>query len=130
MPDEIKDAVDDAVRPAVERLNRDVQMCMRYFAVTFRGLRPESMTLVGGEAHEPSLKRILSADAGVPCLIGHPLRGIAGMNTLRGRDRRTFQPAWAVAGGLALRGSPWVDKGVTTTIDRQGSELLAADSAT
>lgn len=109
--DEIKSAVVDAVRPAIERLSRDVQLCLRYFAVTFRGRKPESLTLVGGEAHEPSLTKTLSEAIGAPCTIGHPLRGIAHLGDIAGRDRRTTQPAWAVAGGLALWGSPWVTTG-------------------
>lgn len=108
VPDEMRAAVADAVRPFIERLSRDVQLCLRYFAVTFRGQKPESLTIVGGDAHEPSLKKIISEAIDVPCLIGHPLRGMGRLGLIGGRDRRTFQPAWAVVGGLALRGSPWV----------------------
>lgn len=108
VPEEIKATAADAVRSHIERLSRDVQMCMRYFAVTFRGQKPESLTLVGGEAHEPTLTTILSNAIEVPCMIGHPMRGIGRLGTIENRDRRTFQPAWAVACGLALRGSQWV----------------------
>jgi len=110
---DIATAVTDAVRPAIERLSRDVQLCMRYFAVTFRGRRPDSLTLVGGEAHEPSMTKILAEGINAPCTIGHPLRGIAHLGEIAGRDRRTTQPAWAVAGGLALWGSPWVTSRAT-----------------
>lgn len=106
--DKIKVVAADAVRPFAERLGRDVQLCMRYFAVTFRGRKPESVTLVGGEATEPSLARTISEAIDMPCMIGHPLRGIAHLGAIATRDRRTVQPAWAVAGGLALWGSPWV----------------------
>lgn len=105
---DMRAAVGDAVRPFVERLARDVQLCIRYCAVTFRGRKPQSLTLVGGEAHEPLLARLLREMIDVPCAIGHPLRGIGGLKAIGSRDRRTFQPGWAVAGGLALWGSPWV----------------------
>ncbi|MCG8406512.1 MAG: pilus assembly protein PilM [Phycisphaerales bacterium] len=108
VPVEMRTAVKDAVRPFMERLSRDVQLCMRYYAVTFRGQKPESLTLVGGDAHEPTLSKIISEAIDVPCLIGHPLRGMGRLGLIGGRDRRTFQPAWAVAGGLTLLGSPWV----------------------
>jgi len=108
VPEEIKTAAADAVRSHIERLSRDVQMCMRYFAVTFRGQKPESLTIVGGEAHEPTLTTILSDAIDVPCMIGHPMRGIGRLGAIGERDRRTFQPAWAVVCGLALRGSQWV----------------------
>ncbi|HVP11667.1 MAG TPA: pilus assembly protein PilM [Phycisphaerae bacterium] len=108
VPDDVQAAVSDAVRPLVERLARDVQLCLRYFAVTFRGQRPESLTFVGGEAHEPSLAKIVGEAVDVPCTIGHPLRGVGRLGLLGGRDRRSIQPAWTVASGLALRGSQWV----------------------
>ncbi|MBK8270847.1 MAG: hypothetical protein IPK83_22075 [Planctomycetes bacterium] len=53
VPPEVRAAVVDAERPFVERLSRDFQLCLRYFAVTFRGQKPETLTLVGGEAYEP-----------------------------------------------------------------------------
>ncbi len=108
VPEEVLATVADAVRPIVERIAREVQLCLRYFAVTFRGKRPQSLTLVGGEAHEPSLKRIISESIDVPCTIGNPLRGVAWHGPMVGGDKRSFQPAWAVCCGLALRGSKWV----------------------
>ncbi|HWL92332.1 MAG TPA: pilus assembly protein PilM, partial [Phycisphaerae bacterium] len=108
VPDEVKAAVADALRPSVERLSRDLQLCLRYFAVTFRGQRPDTVTLVGGEAHEPTLTQTLTESVNTPCTIGHPLRGIGRLGAIGGRDRRTMQPAWATACGLALRGSAWV----------------------
>lgn len=101
-------AVADALRPLVDRLARDLQLCLRYFAVTFRGQRPDSLTFVGGEANEPLLSKIVSETVDVPCIIGHPLRGVGRTELLGGRDRRTIQPAWSVACGLALKGSTWV----------------------
>ena len=108
VPEEVRATVSDAVRPVVERITRDVQLCLRYFTVTFRGLRPSNLTLVGGEANEPSLLAILREGADVPCTIGDPLRGVA---RLGGPEQRTLRPAWALACGLALRGTRWVQKG-------------------
>jgi Tfp pilus assembly PilM family ATPase len=76
--------------------------------VTFRGQRPASVTFVGGEAHEPTLAAVIGDGLEVPCTIGNPLRGIQNAGAACGPDRRTLQPAWAVATGLALRSSPWV----------------------
>jgi len=100
-------AVADAARPLIERLARDLQLCLRYFAVTFRGQRPDSLTFVGGQAHEPSLAGIVRETVDVPCTVGHPLRGVGRLGLIGGYDRRTFQPAWTVACGLALRGFRW-----------------------
>ncbi len=115
VPEDVEAAALDAVRPLVERLARDVQLCLRYFAVTFRGQRPDSLTFVGGEAHEPALEAVVSSAVDVPCTIGHPLRGIGNAGLIGGRDRRSFQPAWSVACGLALRGSQWVQGPETRT---------------
>ncbi len=100
-------AVHDALRPRLEQLVKDIQLCLRYYAVTFRGQRPDSLTFVGGEALEPSLLKIVSEEIDVPCMVGHPLRGIANLGALD-TGRQAAHPAWAVACGLALRGTPWV----------------------
>lgn len=106
--DEIRARVLDTVRPQIERISRDVQLCLRYFAVTFRGQRPDTLTFVGGEAHEPALRQIFATAIDIPCTIGHPLRGVRRAEITASRDERTLQPAWTVATGLALRGSQWV----------------------
>lgn len=101
-------AVHDALRPKLEQLTKDIQLCLRYYAVTFRGQRPDSLTFVGGESLEPSLIKTVSEEFDVPCMVGHPLRGIGNLGTLASLEHRAAQPSWAVACGLALRGSPWV----------------------
>lgn len=114
--EEIKASATDAVRPCIDRLNRDLLLCLRYFAVTFRGRRPESLTLAGGEAHEPLLARVITETVEIPCIIGAPLRGLGGLDLIGGRERRSLQPAWAVAGGLALRGTHWVATGSDSSL--------------
>lgn len=105
---DMQSAVADAVRPLVESLGRELQLCLRYFAVTFRGHPPGCITFVGGEAHEPMLQTVIAEGCGVECTIGNPLRGVDGAEQINSRDRRTSQPAWSVATGLALRGSAWI----------------------
>ncbi|QDV89124.1 Competence protein A [Phycisphaerae bacterium RAS2] len=104
VPAEVRTAVADAVRPAADQIAKDVQLCLRYYAVTFRGQRAESVTLVGGEAHEPVLLKALQDAVDVPCMTGYPLRGVQNLGDLTSREERAFHPAWGVACGLALRG--------------------------
>lgn len=104
IPDEIRARAADAIRPHAERICRDMQLCLRYLAVTFRGQRPGTLTLVGGEAHEPELHRVFSSALDIPCTIGHPLRGMGRLELALTREERTLAPAWSVAAGLALRG--------------------------
>ncbi len=104
VPAEVRAAVADAVRPTADQIAKDVQLCLRYYAVTFRGQRAESVTLVGGEAHEPALLKALQDAIDVPCMTGYPLRGVQNLGDLTSREERAFHPAWGVACGLALRG--------------------------
>lgn len=114
IPDEIRARAADAIRPLAERICRDIQLCLRYLAVTFRGQRPGTLTLVGGEAHEPELHRSFSSALDIPCTIGHPLRGMGRMELALQRDERTLAPAWSVATGLALRGAACIRSSAQT----------------
>ncbi len=92
-----------ALGPIVEDLAREVNLCLRYYSVTFRGHRPEEAIVVGGEAgnlwlwvklcEESGLKP--SADEFMASLDLTPVR-----HTVGGPDQWS---AWAVAVGLSLR---------------------------
>ncbi|MCK6454912.1 MAG: pilus assembly protein PilM [Phycisphaerae bacterium] len=105
LPAELVQSISDAVRPKVEHLSREVQLMLRYFTVTFRGQRPECLTFVGGEAHEPQLVSTLAAGAGVPCTIGQPFRGVGSSHDIAAGMQRAYRPAWSIVMGLALRGT-------------------------
>ncbi|MCK6483884.1 MAG: pilus assembly protein PilM [Phycisphaerae bacterium] len=109
-PDSVHEQVADAVRAPIEQLAREVQLCLRYFAVTFRGQRPASLTLVGGEAHEPSLCGLMGQITDIPCLVGDPMRGMGMAAATNAVRAWTLRPGWGVAVGLALRGSKWVGR--------------------
>ena len=94
--------VRDAMRPQVEDLAREVGLCLRYCSVTFRGLRPNCVTLTGGEAYDPALQSLLSEQLNAKCVLGQPLRGIDVAN-LDVADRRGTLSEWAVCAGLAIR---------------------------
>lgn len=94
--------VRDAVRAKIEAAAREVSLCLRYCSVTFRGLRPEQITLTGGEAHDPAVLDIFNEQLGIECLAGQPLRGIDLSAVDLGGDRRNMLNEWAVCGGLAI----------------------------
>jgi type IV pilus assembly protein PilM len=127
VPEEVHHAVNDAIRPTLARISRDVQLCLRYYAVTFRGERVDGVTLVGGEAHEAMLKTVLSETIDLPCYVGNPLRGLAGPGLEGLSNLRMLSPAWAVACGLALRGSDWIGRPVAAAA-KPGRRTLAAAS--
>lgn len=91
--DPVQRALHEALRPAVGDLAREIELCLRYFGVTFRGARPESLTLVGGEALHVTLPAMLSEQTGLDVRVGDPLHGLGGADAA----------LWAVATGLAVR---------------------------
>ena len=96
-------AVYDAIRPVVEEIAREVGLCLRYCAVTFRGDRWDAATLVGGEAYDPCLRELMGDHANVRCQIGQPLAGIDVSQVDLETDHRGPMCEWAVATGLAMR---------------------------
>ncbi len=97
-------AIYDAIRPVVDELGREISLCLRYYAVTFRGAKPEGLTLVGGEAYDPTLRKLLDETLSLECVLGEPLWKIDLSGVDLGDDRRGVHCEWAVAVGLALRG--------------------------
>ena len=101
--EQVYHALYDAVRPGVEELARELSLCLRYCAVTFRGCKPEDMILLGGEAYDPCLRELISEYTSIPCRIGRPLQGLDLSQVELGSDHRGPLCEWAVASGLALR---------------------------
>ncbi|GMV98763.1 MAG: hypothetical protein AMXMBFR83_31110 [Phycisphaerae bacterium] len=99
----VRRAVLDALRPALEQLAKEIALCIRYGAVTFRGPRADTVTAVGGEACCQEVLQVLSDQVGIPFHLGKPLRGIGIEAEIQGLDRRNGQPEWATALGLALK---------------------------
>lgn len=99
----VRRAVLDALRPAVEHLSKEIGLCLRYCSVSFRGLRSDAVTVVGGEACNADVVRMLSDQVNAPFHLGKALRNIGSDGDFGGVDRRTGQPEWATALGLALK---------------------------
>jgi type IV pilus assembly protein PilM len=95
----LNQALHDAVRTPLEELGRELDMCMRYFAVTFRGTRPDVIHLVGRQADVPRLAGILSTALALRAEAAQPLRGVGELADVARPDRSA---EWAVAAGLSL----------------------------
>lgn len=104
--DEMRRTLLDALRPALEQLAKEVSLCLRYHSITFRGGRPDSITVLGGEACNSDMLRFLSDQLNVPFHIGKPMRNLAVESPFATTDRRTGQPEWATVLGLALKPAP------------------------
>lgn len=96
-------AVFEALRTTAGDLAKEIGLCLRYYSVTFRGRRPESAMLVGGESYETQLAGILAEGAGVEVAPAKPLEGIeVSPDCELSRESGTLGE-WAVALGLAMR---------------------------
>ena len=93
----------DAVRGKVEDLAREIALCLRYCSVTFRGLRPNTVLMAGGEVYDPAVTELLVENLGIDCDVAQPLRGIDVSLAMAGAGRRTPMCEWAVVSGLAMR---------------------------
>jgi type IV pilus assembly protein PilM len=101
--DDLQRTVFDTLRPGLEHLSKEIALCLRYCSVTFRGLRSETVTVVGGEACNRDILRLLSDQVNVPFRIGRPMHNIGGEMDGLGAERRAGLPEWACACGLALK---------------------------
>jgi type IV pilus assembly protein PilM len=99
----VRRSVLDALRPALEQLSKEIALCVRYCAVTFRGPRADAVTVVGGEAADADVLQVLSDQVNVPFHTGKPMRHVTFEIDPRGADRRSGQPEWATTLGLALK---------------------------
>jgi type IV pilus assembly protein PilM len=110
LDEETARAVTDAMSGMIESLAREISLCFKYYAVTFRGQCPSEAIFAGGEACETVLMDALRRQLGVQIRIAEPLRGfdLSGVEF----DRR-FNPQmceWAVAVGLGLKGWDMIEK--------------------
>jgi len=102
--DQVRRAVSDAIRPHREDLANEIGLCLRYYAVTFRGDRPDSMIFTGGEAHDPALAAALGERLNIRTEVGDPFRGVRTDQLGPVLDRRGCRSEWETVFGLSLKG--------------------------
>jgi type IV pilus assembly protein PilM len=97
--------VASAMRPVVERLAQEISLCLRYYSVTFRGRRPDAVTVVGGAAHDQAVLRLLGEAMGLNVQAGKPLAGMSASDAVCqwGGGVDAGGPEWAVALGCCLK---------------------------
>lgn len=103
-------AIFEAIRPVVDELAREIAMCVRYYAVSFTGARPQFALIVGGEAGEPHLVTHMERGIGLPTYVGASLEGVELGGALSG-GAKSGLPEWSAAVGLSLRESDsWIER--------------------
>ncbi len=97
--EKVRRMVEDAVRPKMADLAREIGLCLRYYSVTFRGQRPEQACLIGGEAGQAALAAAISEGAAIEVQRTDPLEGfdLSKVGSLEDPGD------WVTAAGLALR---------------------------
>jgi type IV pilus assembly protein PilM len=94
-------ALYEALRGPVTELSQEIELCLRYFGVTFRGPRPSELQLVGGEAAQSWLRYLLSDTSGMDVMPADASDGVLG----------DAAPSWALAIGLSSRReAAWNDR--------------------
>ena len=104
-------AVFEAARPLLQELAKEIGLCMRYYAVTFRGKRPEQVVLSGGEAGDTQFASILAEQLDLPVDAADPFDSIDVDGTELVNNRAGALADWSVAVGLALR-QPFATQGM------------------
>lgn len=99
-----RQSVIDAMSETIEDLAKEVSLCFRYYAVTFRGERPQEVYFAGGEAKEMTLINALKRHLGVEIKIAHPLRGFDMSRFTISSDNPSELCQWAIAVGLSMKG--------------------------
>lgn len=99
----VERAVFEALRPIMGDLVREVGLCLRYYSVTFRGRRPETALLAGGEARNPLLAKVFQEDISIAVMLAQPL---INMDCTRPSGLPAGEEPyseWSIAAGLSLR---------------------------
>jgi type IV pilus assembly protein PilM len=95
---EVHRAVMDALQPPMDALCAEIELCLRYFRVTFRGVPLESVVLSGTDA-TGWMADYLQRRLGLVTSVADPFAPWAPLP-----DAAREQPAsWAVACGLSLK---------------------------
>jgi type IV pilus assembly protein PilM len=96
-------AVSESVRTVMGELSKEIGLCLRYYSVTFGGSRPAKVYVIGGEAHELLVSKVLADHLQLDVVVGDPLHGMDLSGDSITIERRGARPQWAMAAGLALR---------------------------
>lgn len=97
--DEIHRSVIEAIRGPLETIAAEIELCLRYYKVTFRGRPLDGVVLTGAEG-SPWLAEFLTQRLGLPCALGAPFGGLAAAKGPGGARQRAG--LWTTAIGLAL----------------------------
>ncbi len=97
-PDELQRSVLDGIRTTLESMTTEVELCLRYYKVTFRGQPLTELVLAGGEAR-PWLADFFTDRLGLSCAPADPFAQLSSPPAAG----RVGSGRWATALGLSLK---------------------------
>jgi Tfp pilus assembly PilM family ATPase len=100
----MRQVVIDSMNSVIDELAKEISLCFRYYAVTFRGQQPSQVVFAGGEAYEQTLIDALRRHLGIGIEVTEPLRGFDLSKVEFPADKKIMLCEWAVATGLCLKG--------------------------
>ena len=100
--DEIHCSVINAIRGTLESLAEELELCMRYYKVTFRGKPLEKVVVTGNDAN-PWFLDFLSDLLRTPCEVGNPFEQLTELAPAPADLKRPW--CWSTAVGLSLKGA-------------------------
>ena len=100
-----RQVISEAIGAVCEKLAKEISLCFRYYTVTFRSRRAQRAIFSGGGSYETILLGVLAKYLTVEIDVAHPLNGMDMTGVDFGADRRGSHCEWAMAVGLALKGS-------------------------
>ena len=104
-------AIVDAMSHVVEELAKEILLCFKYYAVTFRGNRPTEAVFAGSEAYESVMLDALKKHLDIEVKVAQPFRGFDLAGTDFASDEHSCFCEWAVAVGLGIKGWDLPDNG-------------------
>lgn len=97
---EIHRSIIESLRPCFEAIIDEIELCLRYLKVTFRGRVLDGLVMSGSES-APWLAEYFCERVGLTCRSVSPLDGIAGISSAPSIQLR--QGRWATPLGLAMK---------------------------
>ena len=100
--DELHRSVIDSIRSLLESISTEVENCLRYYKVTFRGKKLDQLVVTGNES-SPWLIDFLSERLNTDCRMGNPFERLKSWPTSTSILERPGR--WSTAMGLAMKES-------------------------
>lgn len=98
--DELHRSVIDAIHGPLENLAADIELCLRYYKITFRGKPLERIVCAGNDA-SPWLTEFLADRLSTPCVIGNPFESLRRWPPSTTALERPWR--WTTAMGLSMK---------------------------